>query len=168
MNRHDDKEHLLSDLLAEGMPENLREDLLAQTLRHVRHRRHVRRARRTIGAVVILLGLGFLLWPRPPHILSQPSSPKPYVLLQTRSLPSVDIIKTVGLDSANQISSHPVVGVISTATEPHLAREIDDADLLSLAAPNPAVLVRLGPHSAELVFAHTKEPDAAEHQTQPQ
>ena len=62
----------------------------------------------------------------------------------------------------------PTVSVIATATAPHLAREIDDADLLSLAAPNPVVLVRLGPDSAELVFAHTPGQDAAEHSSEPQ
>jgi hypothetical protein len=78
------------------------------------------------------------------------------------------MVKTAPLDSASEIASTPTVSIISTATAPHLAREIDDAGLLSLAAPNPVVLVRLGPHSAELVFAHTPTQDAAEQETEPQ
>jgi hypothetical protein len=167
MNRGDRKEQLLNEVLAERMPASLREALLTQTLRHVRRRRHVRQVRRTVGAVVLLLGLGFLLWPRPQHPFVRSSSPKPYALVQTQPLPAAEIIKTVPLNTLNQIASSSTVAVISTATEPHLAREIDDADLLSLAAPNPVVLVRLGPHSAELVFAHTDE-NTAGSQTEPQ
>lgn len=168
MNRGDDKEHLLSEVLAEGTPESLREELLTQTLQHVRHRRRGRQGRRTVGAVVILLGLGFLLWPRPQHPFVQSSSAKPYVLVQTQPLPPADIVKTVPFNALKQVTSTSTIVDISTATEPRLAREIGDADLLALAAPNPVVLVRLGPHSAELVFAHTTEPNSAEHQTEPQ
>ncbi len=44
------------------------------------------------------------------------------------------------------------VATITTRLEARGYREIDDATLLALAG-NSAVLVRLGPHSAELVFA---------------
>ena len=33
-------------------------------------------------------------------------------------------------------------------------RELDDAELLALAAPKPVALVRLSPNAAELVFAN--------------
>jgi len=168
MNRPREEELLLSEVLAEGMPESLREDLLRQTLRQVRRRRQARQARRTLGALVVALGLGFLVWPRPHQPLVQPTSPRPYVLVETRPFRSGNIVNTARVESTNESASTPTVSIISTATAPHLAREIDDADLLSLAAPNPVVLVRLGPHSAELVFAHSPEQDAAEHQTEPQ
>jgi predicted secreted protein len=100
--------------------------------------------------------------------LVQSSPPKPYLLVETQPLPEANIVKTIPLNSVSQINSGSKVSIIATATEPRLAREIDDADLLSLAAPNPVILVRLGPHSAELVFAHTTDADAPEHQTEPQ
>lgn len=168
MNRTADQEQLLKDVLVETMPASLREDLLAQTLRQVRRRRHTRQVRRMAGALAILVGLGFILWPRPPHTLVQRTPVKSYVLVRTQPLPSGEIVKTVSLAEARHIISSPAVGVISTATAPRVVREIDDADLLSLAAPNPVVLVRLGPHSAQLVFAPTTDVDAAEHQTEQQ
>jgi hypothetical protein len=166
MNRRSDEQQLLNEVLAES--ESRREQLLAQTLQHVRRRRHTRQARRTVGALVILLGLVFLFWPRPHPPLVQSSPPKPYLLVETQPLPEANIVKTIPLNSVSQINSGSKVSIIATATEPRLAREIDDADLLSLAAPNPVILVRLGPHSAELVFAHTTDADAPEHQTEPQ
>lgn len=168
MNRPSEQEQFLNEVLAEGMPETLREDLFTQTLRHVRRRRQARQARRMVGALIVVLGLGFLVWPRPHQPSAHLSSPKPYLLVQTQPLPGADVVTTVPLRAASQVESIPTVSVIATATEPHVAREIDDADLLSLAAPNPVILVRLGPHSAELVFAHTAEENTAEHRTEPQ
>ena len=168
MNRQTDEEQLLNEVLAESLPESRRDELLSQTLLTVRRRRHTRQARRTVVALLLVLGLGFLLWPRAPHRMVQSNAPKPYVVVQTQPLPESEIVKTAPLRASSRVTSGPTATVISTATAPHLAREIDDAGLLSLAAPNPAVLVRLGPHSAELVFAHTTDPEAAENQTEPQ
>jgi len=137
-------------------------------LQHVRRRRHVRQMRRTVAALVILIGLGFLIWPRAHRPFVQASPPKPYVLVETQPLPEANIVKTTTLNSVSQINSGSTISVIATATEPRLAREIDDADLLSLAAPNPVILVRLGPHSAQLVFANTPDADTQEHQSEPQ
>jgi hypothetical protein len=168
MNRHSEEQQLLNEVLAESLPDNRREQLLEQTLRQIRSQRHWRQTRRTVGALAIVLGLGFLIWPRPHYPFVQASPPKPYVLVETQPLPEANIVKTIPLNSVSQISSDSNVIVIATATEPHLAREIDDAALLSLAAPNPVILVRQGPHSAELVFAHTTDAEAPEHQREPQ
>lgn len=168
MNRRSEEQQLLNEILAECQPDNRREQLLAQTLRQVRSQRHRRQTRRTVGALVLLLGLGFLIWSRPHHSFVQSSPPKPFLLVETQPLAEANIIKTIPLSSLNQVHSGWNVTFIATATEPRLAREIDDADLLSLAAPNPVILVRLGPHSAELVFAHLTDTDAPEHQSEPQ
>lgn len=168
MNRRGDQEQLLNDVLAEAMPTGLREEVLDATLRQVRRRRHLRQARQTLGALALLLGIGFLLWPHSQGPSAMPDAQTPYVLVRTQPLPSAEIVKTVPLGQSSRIASNPTASIISTATAPRLAREIDDADLLSLAAPNPVVLVRLGPHSAELVFAHTTDAQTEEHQTGPQ
>lgn len=168
MNKPSHEQQLLDEVLAESFPENRREQLLEQTFHHVRRRRHTRQTWRTVGALVVLLGLGFLIWPRPHHPVVQPSPPKPYMLVETQPLPASNIVRTIPLTSVSQIHSGPTVSVIATATEPRLAREIDDADLLSLAAPHPVILVRMGPHSAELVFAHPMDADTPEHQGEPQ
>lgn len=168
MNRRSNEQQLLDEVLAESLPETRREQLLEQTLRHVRRRRHTRQTGRTVGTLVLLLALGFLIWPRPHHPVVQSSPPKPYLLVETQPLQEANVVKTIPLASVSQIRSGPTVSVIATATEPRFAREIDDADLLSLAAPNPVILVRLGPHSAELVFAHPTDADAPKNQSQPQ
>ncbi len=54
-------------------------------------------------------------------------------------------------------------GSISTRPEDRAFRNIAAAALLALAGTNAAVLIRLGPHSAELVFAsQTLEPHSTE------
>ena len=168
MNRTDPKERLLNEVLAEGGVQTLRDELLAQTLRQVRRRRRARQVRRTVGALIVVLGLGFLVWPRPHQPLVQPRSPRPYVVVQTRPLSRAAVVTTVPPQAASQVESIPTTSIVATATTPRLAREIDDADLLSLAAPNPVVLVRVGPHSAELVFAHVPDADDAKHHAEPQ
>jgi len=59
---------------------------------------------------------------------------------------------------ANQILSVPTIGVITTAQFHDQLRILNDDELLAL-APSPALLVRLGPHSAELVLADQTRSD---------
>jgi hypothetical protein len=65
------------------------------------------------------------------------------------------LIETQPFAASGLVASAPSPSVarISTRPEDREYREIDDATLLALAGTNAAVLVRLGPHSAELVFA---------------
>jgi len=152
-----DRERLLSDILAErGEAGDLRDALLHRTLRHVKRRRTIRRVRRAGSVLLLLLPIVLLVWrvhlPQAPVAVNRQV---PYVLVRTAPLPRSALIETQPLEASELVASAPSLSVASITTRPEHRgyREIDDATLLDLAGTNAAVLVRLGPHSAELVFA---------------
>ena len=152
-----DRDHLLSDILAErGEAGDLRDALLHRTLRLVKRRQTTRRVRRTGSVLLLLLPIALLVWrvhlPQAPVAVNRQV---PYVLVRTAPLPRSALIETQPLTASEFVASAPSLSVASIATrmEDRGYREIDDAALLDLAGTNAAVLVRLGPHSAELVFA---------------
>jgi hypothetical protein len=74
-------------------------------------------------------------------------------VVSTRSVEPAALIATRPFSRSIVVSSTGSLNVVSTLTAGETLLEINDEDLLALAAPNPAVLVRHGPHAAELVFA---------------
>ena len=148
-------ERLLNDILAEERPAEFRDLVLDHTLRLARRRRHLRQARAASLPVALFLGLFALLrhWPAP--TTSFPTSPTPNMVIQTRSLPPAAFVETHPLRPANLVASSSPADILSTASAGFRAREINDEELLELAAPNPVVLVRHGSHQAELVFANS-------------
>ena len=152
-----DRDRLLGDILAEpGGSGDLRDALLNRTLRQVKRQRTVRRARRAGSALLVLSMLARILW----HVrLPQGPEPSghqvPYALVRTEPLPGSALIATRPFAPSGLVASAPSpnIATIATGLEERRYREIDDAALLALAGTNAAVLVRLGPHSAELVFA---------------
>jgi hypothetical protein len=158
MNR--ERERLLGDILAEpGETGERRVALLNRTLRQVRRRQTVRRVHRA-GTVLMLLPtlalLVSLVWrvhlPPGPQTANRQA---PYVLVRTEPLPRAAVVRTEPLAPSGLVASAPSLNAahITTRPEARAYREIDDATLLALAGTNAAVLVRLGPHSAELLFA---------------
>jgi hypothetical protein len=152
MDRNSDR--LLSDILGEAG--ELREALLNRTLRQVKRRRTIRRVRRA-GSVLLLLLLPVVLLVRRVQLPPVPEAAHgqlPYVLVRTAPLPSSALIETRPFAPSGVVASAPSLSVanISSHGEVRGYREIDDATLLALAGTNAAVLVRSGPHSAELVF----------------
>ncbi len=161
MNR--DRDRLLSDILAEpGEADGRRDALLSRTLRHVRRRRMIRRARRA-GSVLLLVSVILLLvWrPPPPQGPEAASRQRPYRLVRTERLGQSAVIETQPFAARSVVASAPSLNIATIVTRPENPgyHEIDDGTLLALAGTNAAVLVRLGPHSAELIFASaTTEP----------
>jgi hypothetical protein len=151
MNDRLSHDSLLSDVLGEAGPAGLRQALLSQTLHLARRRRMVRRARRLGSAVALLVGLGFVCWPLVPRNTS-----RAYVQVRTQPMPGAVVVETRPLSLAKVVSSGPHFAAVSTRLETGDFQEITDAQLLDLAAPHPAVLVRLEPEVAELIFAPTK------------
>lgn len=159
MNRPTDNERLFADALADAAPGDFRESLLGETLRLARRRRHFRQLRRG-GAVVALVAAVLLaLWlrPKPLQRVSRPEA-QGYELVSTEPLPASAIVLTRPFTSPI-VASIPTVNVITTAESGDGLRELTDDELLAL-APAPAALVRLGPHSAELVLADQNKTDA--------
>jgi hypothetical protein len=149
MSEPTDENELLADVLAESSPAEFREAALSETLRHVRRRRHFRQGCR-LAAVIGLLGVAALLagrhWGRSPlpaePVAGVTAPPPAYTLVRTQPLRAVYVVTT------QQFSP---VAEITTSKGGY--RMIDDHQLLDLAAGEPAILVRTGPHSEELVFA---------------
>jgi len=52
------------------------------------------------------------------------------------------------------------VEIIATSAFAHNFRELNDDQLLDFVTPAPALLVRRGPHTAELVFVNPEDREA--------
>ena len=157
MNDATDNERLLKDVLAEDAPVGFRETLLAGTLRQVRRRRQTRHAGQALGALALILGLFLGAWHGLIPRARSPEAPKAYVLVRTHPLPALASVQTTPLAPGMVVRSQPVADMLTTAASGYRTREIDDDELLALAAPKSVVLVRYSPHQAELVFADSAD-----------
>jgi hypothetical protein len=157
MNYEPDNEQLLADVLAEAAPTDFREALLGETLRLARQRRHWRQTRRT-AALLVALGLfTFLVWQNfPPHLLAPMPMAKVkvqgYELVRTQPLSAGMIVVTEPLSADHLVASVTTTEIVQTASGNF--HVINDDELLALVASRPAALVRLGPHSEQLVFVN--------------
>jgi hypothetical protein len=146
---------LLSDVLAEDSDSGFREALLDHTLQSVRRRRRLRKARQVVHASLIVAGLVLagihFLVPKPRATKRLEIS---YTLIATQPLAANAVLSTTGNHSIALISSSRTRGmeIVATSENTGLVRQLDDEQLLTL-LPSPALLVRRGPHLAELVFA---------------
>src|SRR5436190_10883630 len=98
MNKHQENEGLLKDVLGEGPFASRREALLADTLRHVRKRRRIRHAGQMacIVAFAVLVGAVLLNLRSPQRAETRLAVPKPYLLVQTQPLPSATLVESKG------------------------------------------------------------------------
>jgi hypothetical protein len=158
MNRPTDNERLFTDALADAGPEGWREQLLGETLRLARRRRQFRQMRYGGIAVGIILLLALWLMPRnASHHTATQAAVETYRLIETQPLPANEIVATQPF-AGQIVASVPATSVITTAQSGDGLRELSDDELLAL-APAPAALVRVGPHSAELVLANQSDGD---------
>ena len=161
MNERTDNQDLLAEVLAEASPADFREAMLAETLRRARRRRQFRQARPVAG-VLVLMGLLAVLVAQ--HF-SKPSVGSPplaktiarqsYELVRTHPLPASAIVSTRSFSATGLAASVPNFTEIATVGGGF--RLINDDQLLALLADKPAVLIRTGPHSEELVFANPED-----------
>jgi hypothetical protein len=150
MKDNSSQDELLEDVFPEGS--NLRETLLARSIR-VSRRRHALRQTRFIGIAALLALL--VLYFRPPHLPqartgSKAGVPTGCVFVHTEPFPASAIATTrSGMLDAALEREQPVEIVETVPGNYHL---IGDAELLSLVCPHPCALVRVGPNSEELIF----------------
>jgi hypothetical protein len=166
-----ENKRLLSDVLAEGADESFRDALLGQTLRLAKRRRHFRKARRAglgfaIVAGLVLIASHFFAPDAPgrktverPSFVNTSAKDGPYRLVLTQALPSTSVITTRSSRSVTVATSGGNIQIVTTTAAPHDVRQLDDDELLAL-LPSPALLVRRGGHSAELLFANPGDRDA--------
>ena len=157
MNNQADQDNLLAEVLAEASPSDFRTTMLAETLRRARRRRHFRQGRRGLGVFLLMSLLAVFVVQK---FLSSPVvSPAPaakilnpaYNLVRTRPLPAAALVNTRSDPETEFAASIPTV--IEIATISGGFRSINDNELLAMLADKPAVLIRIGPYSEELVFA---------------
>jgi cytoskeletal protein RodZ len=162
MNNRIDNERLLSDVLAEASPPDLREALLNETLRLARRRKRARQTRHAIAAVVILSLLAVLVWHNSPQrsVVRQQlakTPPPTYKLVRTEPLAASAVVVTQPF-SSKQLAAPPAgTEIVHTTLTGSGFRILNDDELLALVSPRPVALVRTGPHSEELVFVNPED-----------
>jgi hypothetical protein len=161
MNNRADQESLLAEVLAEASPPDFRGAMLAETLRLVRRRRQFRQMRHAAG-VLALIGLLTVLAAQQflkPKVISPSPAKKnghqSYELVRTQPLPASALVSTRSFSATGFLVSVPKI--IEVATVSGGFRLINDDELLALLADKPAILIRTGPHSEELVFANPED-----------
>jgi len=161
MNRPTDHEHLLADVLAGEDGAGFREALFSETLRLARRRRYFRQARRAATALAVLGGLCLLVWHSLPRRVKLPEARQQnYAVVHSQPLPAAALVMTRPLAVDQRVASFTNVQRVQTAQGGGQFREIDDDELLALAEPKPAALVRRGPHTAELIVLNSPDEEA--------
>ena len=161
MNHRAEQKNLLAEVLAEASPADFRAALLAETLRLARRRRQLHQVRRAAGVLAVMGLLAVLAVPQfsKPPAVSPPLAKKigqlSYRLVRTQPMPVGAVISTMKFSSAGFAPSIPTVMEVATVSGDF--RLINDDELLALLADKPAVLIRTGPNSEELVFANPED-----------
>jgi hypothetical protein len=157
MNHEPDNEQLLADVLAEAAPADFRETMLGVTLRLAHRRRRRRQTRRVtvwlvaLGLLAVLVRQNFPAHPLAPVPVAK-AKVKSYELVRTQPLSAGAIVVTRSLSANQLVASVATTEMVQTGNGSF--RVINDDELLALVASRPAALVRLGPHSEQLVFAN--------------
>lgn len=161
MNNRSEQQRLLAEVLGESAPMDFRAALLGETLIVARRRRQWRRIRQTAGTLVVLLLGGILLWrPATDTITKFPpvvkiAGPDSFHLVETLPLPAGAVVVSKDFAGVKTIFSTP--GVVEFTSIGGGYRLLNDAQLLVLLDGHPAVLIRTGPDSEELVFANAAD-----------
>lgn len=151
MTRRTDEERLLTDVLGEEAGAGFHEALLGETLRLARRRRQLRLAQRVGGAfALIAVTAAIAIWRRPhaPVLEARPPAPH-YQLTLSQPLPASCVVSSRPLRADQVVGSTFASSVVHTTAGRY--QMLGDDELLAL-APQPAALVRRGPHEVELVF----------------
>jgi hypothetical protein len=146
-------ERLLADVLEEAAPPDFRDALLDRTLRQVRRRRHLRQWNQGLLAAAFIATLSFLVWKaRSPKDTNQGAPGETLEIVSSQPLnPAMIVESSPGM--VNMISSSlSTLAVIETSPFGDGYRELNDEELLAFTAGRPSVLVRHGPHQAELLI----------------
>ena len=157
MNNRIDQDNLLAEVLAEASPADFRAAMLTETLRLARRRGHLRRARRGLGILMAMSLLAIFVAQKfskspvvSPARIAKMLNPA-YNLVRTQPLPVAAFVRTRSYPATEFVTTIPTV--IEIATVSGRFHSLNDNELLAMVADRPAVLIRTGPHSEELVFA---------------
>ena len=151
---------LLDDLLDDSVSPEFRAALMDKTLQSAQQRKRARRLNLTLSifALAGIFAFAFQEMRNPKTARSQIHQPISSVAVSP-SLNPVQVVSTK-LDSFKNVaisdSSDSTLTVVQTS-ESDRPREINDQELLALAADKPVALIHQGLHQAELVFLNPKD-----------
>jgi hypothetical protein len=149
MNPSPERENLLNDVLGETAPADFRAALLADTLLLAGHRRRSRQLRRGLAvAAVVALG-AFASWR---GRLPATDTIAGCEIVRTQLLAESAVIRTQRFVGEVATGSQPSIAMIETPAERAGFRLVNDDELLALALPRTAALVRVGPDAQALIF----------------
>lgn len=160
MKRQIDQEQLLNDVLADEPQTGLNAAALDRLLNRARRRRRARQIRRVGSALAIVAvamsGFLFRLGLQKPEaklvhkLVHKPVVSPGYKTVTSFALLPEQQVSSLPLSPEQIILSGGAVTVVKTSGENF--ESVNDEELLELAKPNIAVLVRRGQHGAELVL----------------
>jgi hypothetical protein len=156
MNKRTDNDELLEDVLAGDVGAGFRAASLENLLRLARRRRRTRIVQRVgvVAALLLLSAFGTIryLTTKPAQLqLTQTQTITPGLnWIVSQPLAPTQIVTSFSLTPEQTVTSLERPNLVHTI--PGNFREVGDEELLALAAPQIAALVRWGPHEAELVF----------------
>ena len=146
MNQPRDQERLLADVLAEESAAGFREALLSETLGLVRRRHRVRQAWRAASALVLIAGLGVMVWRiLPPTAVAPGTAGRGYEVVVSQPLPPAAVVLSQPFAADRIVASVRNAEVVQTSPSRGIVREIDDGELLAL-------LVFINPADEEELF----------------
>ena len=149
----------MREILAEAEPAGFRDALLDKTLHLVRRRRRLKRFRQsavTLAAVAVGAFLASRMKSSDQEAVA--SHTPAYATVRTASLPALAVVHTQRLDQYWVVASTMGAEVVRTTVISGRFRTIGDEELLALASPRTAALVRMGPTSEKLIFTNPSEP----------
>jgi hypothetical protein len=150
-----DPEHdrLLDDVLEELAPPDFRAQLLDCTLAQVRRKKQVRRRNRgLLAAACVACTSIFLFQGRAPVVTKHEPSSGTLVMISTRPFNASMIVESTSGSVAMITSAASRISMIETDPARREFRVLTDDELLALVPGRSAMLVRQGPHEAELLI----------------
>ncbi len=156
MKRRNDQEQLLNDVLADEIAPGANAASLEQLLRLAQRRRRQRLVQKFAAALALIAAVGaglFFSVGRHQPVIEQAREvhlPPGYATVTSFALTPEQWVATQPLPPGQLVQSESTVPVVHTAVSD--VPSINDEELLELARPNIAVLVRRGPHETELLF----------------
>jgi len=157
MKPESEQNSLLDDVLAETAPAHFERALLDGTLRAVRRQRRMRQCNRGLAAVGVFAAIALAVW----NALL-PSTSVKFVrpalhIVSSQPLPASMVVGTKPGSVVVVTSSPTTFVMVETGSIQDPFQEINDEQLLALAAGRPAALVRQRPHQAELLFLNPED-----------
>lgn len=151
-----DQEQLLNDVLGAEANADQNATALDQLLQLAQRRRHQRQLRRGAVAMFVFAAVATIWWiqPRPQEPVTQlarnPASSPSYATVTSFALMPEQITSSQLLSPEQLINSTASVIIVQTMDANY--HFVSDEELLELARPNIAALVRRGPQEVELVL----------------